>query len=124
MMEAKTLSDNLRNFTGTESYHLWSALFPHCVLTDGAKFLAENAGAFWLMDIIGSYQRNLEVLNQPLQVWKLTVQNNKGVVTCQDGDYRALVRQEIPFTNFPLAEITLLAAQGDSYRVIMLPSEY
>jgi hypothetical protein len=124
MMDVKNLSDNLSYFTGTESYHLWSALFPHCVLTDGALFLAENAGAFWLMDIIGSYQRNPGVRNESLQVWKLTAQNNRGVVTCQDGEYRTMVRQEIPFTNFPLPEISLLVAQSDGCLVIMLPSEY
>ena len=35
---------DLAQFTGTESYHRWSPLFPRMVLTDGAMFVAENGG--------------------------------------------------------------------------------
>ena len=37
----------------------WSPLFRQMVLTDGAKFVADNGGAhgaYWLMDAIASHQ--------------------------------------------------------------------
>ena len=42
----------LAHFIGTEHYY---RLTPSAVLTDGTKYLAEAAGAFWLMDAIASY---------------------------------------------------------------------
>lgn len=39
-------------FTGTTVYHLHA---PRVVLTDGAKYVAEHAEAYWLMDAIASY---------------------------------------------------------------------
>ncbi|MFM7008029.1 MAG: DUF6876 family protein, partial [Betaproteobacteria bacterium] len=42
----------LTQFTGTERYH---RLNRKCLLTDGTKYLAEAAGAFWLMDAAASY---------------------------------------------------------------------
>jgi hypothetical protein len=50
---------DLAGFTGTTKWHRWSPLFPKMVMTDGALYVAENAGkhgAFWLMDAIASYQ--------------------------------------------------------------------
>src|SRR5512136_632426 len=68
------LEANLRHFTGTESYtnlrYAW--LRSRFLLTDGAKYLAETAKAFWLMDAIASYQMNKQVAAEPFQVWKLT----------------------------------------------------
>jgi len=52
----KTALSQLNGFSGTESYHRFSVLFPNLVLTDGVKFLAENASCYWWLDIIGSYQ--------------------------------------------------------------------
>ena len=42
----------LAHFIGTEHYY---RLTPSAVLTDGTKYLAEGAGAFWLMDAVASY---------------------------------------------------------------------
>ena len=39
-------------FTGTEHYY---RINRKCLLTDGTKYLAEGAGAFWLMDAAASY---------------------------------------------------------------------
>ena len=57
--EAYELEIELGHFTGTMEWHKWSILYPRFVLTDGAKYLADKAGAYWLMDIIGSYQPRL-----------------------------------------------------------------
>ena len=123
------LEADLPHFTGTESYtnlrYPW--LRKNFLLTDGAKYLAEKAKAFWLMDAIASHQINKRVAGEPFQVWELVVSADcKAVLTCTDGDEHILVRQEIPYTDFSLDQISLYAAQDDGLGglVIMLTSEY
>jgi serine protease inhibitor ecotin len=54
MTNTATLSEvQLRQFTGSENW------YRHCInravrFTDGAKFLADQGGAYWLLDIIQS----------------------------------------------------------------------
>jgi hypothetical protein len=69
----KTALSQLDGFSGTEGYHRFSVLFPNLVLTDGVKFFAENAGCFWWLDIIGSYQNlaKKDASLQGLQFWSL-----------------------------------------------------
>ncbi|PKN90764.1 MAG: hypothetical protein CVU44_22925 [Chloroflexi bacterium HGW-Chloroflexi-6] len=123
------LETNLPHFTGTESYtnlrYPW--LRSRFLLTDGTKYLAETANAFWLMDSIASHQTNHKVAAEPFQVWKLAVdEKRQAVLTCADGNETVLVHQEIPYTDFPLSEIALYAEQSDYLdgRVVMLTSEY
>ena len=110
----KTLTEQeLRQFTGTEQWykHYLGGLF-----TDGVKYMAGKAGAFWLLDVIFSYRRK-----EPFQVWTLKVKDRVGVVTMrEDTGQPVKVRQEIPYTDFPLAEIKLYLIDG----VLLLPSEY
>ena len=123
------LATELAQFTGTESYtnlrYPW--LRTKFLLTDGTKYLAEQAKAFWLMDAIASHQTNRKLAAEPFQVWELTVSDKReAVLTCSDGNKTTLVRQEIPATDFPLDKITLYAEQSDYLggRVVMLTSEY
>ena len=123
------METNLPHFTGTESYtnlrYPW--LRSRFLLTDGAKYLAETAQAFWLMDAIASHQTNTKVAAAPFQVWNLTVNEQKqAALVCTDGNEIVLVRQEIPLTDFPLSAITLYAEQSDylTGRVVMLTSGY
>jgi hypothetical protein len=123
------LDTELAHFTGTESYtnlrYPW--LRTKFLLTDGTKYLAEQAKAFWLMDAIASHQANRKIAAEPFQVWELTVSDKReAVLTCTDGNKTTLVRQEIPATDFPLEKITLYAEQSDYLggRVVMLTSEY
>lgn len=126
---AEILTSNLQHFTGTETYtrltYPW--LETNLLLTDGAKYLAETAGAFWLMDAIVFHQITPKVSCEPFQVWKLTVsESGKSVLACTDGNENTLTNMVIDYTNFPLPEITLYAEQSDYLggRVVMLTSEY
>jgi len=123
------LLSSLQGFTGTESYTRLRYPFMKTVLllTDGAKYLAETAKAFWLMDAIASFQIYPRVSNEAFQVWKLIVtEGRKATLTCTDGNFIPLSKMEIDYTDFPLPEITLYAEQSDYLggRVIMLTSEY
>lgn len=116
--------ENLNQFTGTESLHKFSILFPRLLLTDGAKFVADSLGAYWLMDIVGSVQHMSKVRHEAFQTWTLKVKNGKGHVEATDGNDNVIYRQRIAYTDFPMDEITLYVGHDGEQRVIMLPSEY
>ena len=120
------LEEGLPHFTGTEEYHRVQQVGKKPVYaTDGVKFLCDKAGSYWLIDVIASHQRNPKVRGEDLQTWKLTVALNKfGVVTCDDGNGSILVRQEIPYTDFPMSEIVIYAQVDEDKIVVMLPGEY
>jgi len=146
---AEELESNLPHFTGTEEYHRirYPWLRKDFLITDGAKYLADKAAAYWLIDIIASYQLNKKVATEGFQTWMLYVNHgeaayeqplptciptwkqsarvNEALVTCDDGNKHILVTQEIPSTDFPLDEIQLYVTNNDyNGIVVMLPSEY
>jgi hypothetical protein len=134
MSLAIDLQKELQQFTGTEQYYKNLGL----LYTDGIKNLADRAGAYWLIDLIASYQpkcrRNEDL--RDFQVWYLTrpgatiapwlTQPHESgcIVTCWSDTPNAgeapIVRQDVPFTDFPLVEIKLYVCGG----VLMIPSEY
>lgn len=115
--------ENLGQFIGTSAWHRWSMLARDWLLTDGAQYVAETYGAYWLMDAVASCTRKLH--KHPFQVWTLKVddENRSAVLSATDGDYKKLARQEIPYTDFP-GDLTLYVSASEGYWVIMLPSEY
>ncbi len=122
-----TASD-LAQFTGTSQWYRWSILFKNCVLTDGTRYLAEQAGAYWLMDAIASHQpKALKNANlRDFQLWTLTVKDREGILECrEDSDTKPIITQKIPYTDFPLEKIDLYCNPLDATnRVIYLPSEH
>lgn len=113
----------LSQFYGTEHYYQWSALFRNMVLTDGAKYVAERASAYWLMDAIASYLPKYQ--RGGFAVAKFVKRKKDWLLTIDYGNGgKPLARQIIQYTDFPLDEITLYVAPGDGVWVIMLPSEY
>jgi len=109
------ISTDLNQFTGTENYYrYWTG---QGVYTDGVQYLAEQAGAYWLIDAVFSYRRS-----ESFQVWTLKKNDdNSAVLTMQeDTGEPAKVRQEIPYTDFPLDSIKLYLIDS----VLLLPSEY
>lgn len=111
------LEEELRGFTGTTRYHRH---YLGVLFTDGVRFLAERAGAYWLLDVIASYQPQLGGVE--FQVWKLEKGSNSSalVYAVEDEGEPPLVEQEIPYTDFPLDEFKLYCQNN----VILLPSEY
>lgn len=117
--EINELKANLRQFCGTENYfrHSLSGL----LFTDGIKYLADEAGAYWLIDAIVSYQTSRLKEKCPFQVWALKVNNSSGVLTMrEDLENLEEIRQEIEYTDFPLDYIKLYLIDN----VLLLPSEY
>ena len=115
---------DLPNFYGTENYYRLSPVFPNFVLTDGALYLAENAGAFWLMDAIASHLGSYK--NEGFVVAKLqrATATNGWVLRLEDGNDGLLADQLIEYSDFPLDEITLYVEYDGTNHVILLPSEH
>jgi hypothetical protein len=118
---AKLSDADLRQFSGTEQWYR-HALNRNILFTDGAKYVADEGGAYWLLDEIALAQRyEKRVARQPFQVWKLAVNADRtGTITVEDGNYNVVFTKPIEFTDFPMPEITLWFANN----VILLPSEY
>lgn len=118
--KAEQLEQELRQFIGTENYYKLA----FGKITDGAKYLADAAGAYWLVDDIcihNAFTRTLKA-NRDFQVWTLT-KNKTGrgaKLVAEDGNKTKLFSTRIPFTDFPLDSIQLYFING----VVLLPSEY
>jgi hypothetical protein len=105
--------------TGTETwFRHWTG---RCTYTEGVKYLADTAGAYWLIDLVASWCAHQKLRGEEFVAWKLTVRrDHTATVTADDGNDHVLITQDIPFTDFPLEEVTLYLIDG----VLLLPSEY
>ena len=110
------LNDQFKGFYGTENY------YKHFggVLTDGIKAMAERFKAFWLIDVVFSYQNKKNNLI-PFQVWEITSTGEKATVEMkEDTNKPILVSQKIGFTDFPEGKLKMYLIDN----VLLLPSEY
>ena len=120
-MSKETLTQaDLDQFTGGDEWTRHS-LNRNILYTEGVRYLAETAGAYWLLDIIASVQHLAKVRAEEFQVWTLTLNKtgNGAVVKCDDGNGNVVYTQRIPFTDFPLPSVKLYFTNT----VILLPSE-
>lgn len=119
-MEATELRAALQQFTGTTQYHR----HPSGILyTDGVKFLAENAGAYWLIDVIASWQPKAlrDAWLREFQLWEVFVYPNRTArAVCSRDSEEEAFRQEIASTDFPLNYVKLYVESG----VILIPTEH
>jgi hypothetical protein len=127
-MTTKTLDEaDLRQFTGSEQWYR-HGLVPKVMFTDGAKHVADEGGAYWLLDEIALAQKfDKKVAAEEFQVWTLLRDDaalgktgNGATLTCDDGNDNVVSRKHIEFTDFPLPQIKLYCTGN----TIMLPSEY
>lgn len=121
-MTQKSLDhEELSRFTGSEHWYR-HGLVRGIVFTDGAKYIADRAGAYWLLDEIAIAQRfDKTVAAEEFQVWKLAVNaDDSAVLTCEDGNGHAVLSKAIEFTDFPPEGVTLWFENNTIY----LPSEH
>ena len=112
---------DLRQFTGTEYWHR-HGLVRSVLFTDGAKYVADMGGAYWLLDEIALAQKfEKKVSGEEFQLWRLSVkEDHTATLVCEDGNGRVVYSNPIPSTDFPLPEISLYFINN----TILLPSEY
>lgn len=115
-----TLEADLHQFIGTENYYKHP--FTKTIFTDGVKHLADNAGAYWLIDYIAFKQvEDGEIGNCEFQVWTLdALPDHTAVIQCTDGDENLMLKKRIDYTDFPIATMKLYY----HHNVLMLTSEY
>ena len=97
-------------------------------LTDGAKTVADMCGAYWLMDIIGSYQNKClkDDMLRDMQIWTLRKKADCWEVICERDTNDIFLTKDIEYSDFPLPEgikLYVLPADENEY-IIMLPSEW
>ncbi len=112
---------DLRQFIGTEHwYRHWAAR--SILYTDGAKYVADTAGAYWLLDeIVFAQSANKRLATEGFQLWKLSVRADQtATLTCEDGNGKPVFTKPLEYTDFPLDEVKFYFTNN----VIMLPSEY
>ena len=121
MSNQSAIEAELRHFTGTQHYY---RNFTGLLYTDGIQYLAEQAGSYWLIDLVGSHQPKL--LDARFQLWNLEVREDKSALVTMIEDIGQPIRvsQEISFTDFPLNEFSFYCIDGGDARVMMLKSEY
>lgn len=119
-LSAEELEKALGQFcNGTDEI---TSLYPHVSITDGVKFLCQQAQCLWLIDVIASYQFLPRVAQEAFQVidLRVDVEHKKGHIEVGDGNEHIIHRQEIPYTDFPLAHIRLYYTDD----IVLLPQEY
>lgn len=112
---------DLNRYTGSECYYRHT-LNRRCVFTEGVHYLAEAAGAFWLIDAIILAQPYEDALKRTeFQCWTLAVREDlSAVLTCTNGNHVYVYSQDISITDFPLKSVELWFANNTLY----LPSEH
>lgn len=114
------LKNELKQFTGSEVFFR-NPLFSRFVFTEGVQYLAERAGAYWLIDYVFSYQHDEQIKVQPFQVWIVRVRDDRSAdIMVEDGNKNQVRQFRLEYTDFPLKEFTLWFIDG----TLLLPSEY
>ncbi len=118
-----TMGD-LNQFSGSEQFFRHGLSRKH-LYTEGVQFVAERAGAYWLLDKIALHG-SPTIAHEDFQVWKLTVNPDQtATLTTDNGKDEILKTEQLTYTDFPLREITLWAVRNElNGFTIMLPSEY
>lgn len=122
-IEAHSLKQELAHFTGTEQWFR-HAIVRRVLYTEGVQFLAERAGAYWLLDKIACLQLHPRLRRMAFQAWNLKVTEGVAMLVCEDGNEHPIYAEHITFTDFPLDEIELWVEADEAQRVILLPSEH
>jgi hypothetical protein len=110
----------LSHLTGTDHYY---RLNRRCLITDGVKYLSDEAGAYWLLDAAASYLLELGTSDWFVLV-RVLISDSHAVLSLEDGNGSARASQQIPFNDFPLPEQMLYAYWDGDHWLLMLPSEY
>ena len=110
----------LSQFTGSEHWYR-HGLVRDILFTDGAKYVADQGGGYWLLDEIALAQRSQKrVAAEEFQVWKLAVKPDRtAILACEDGNGRTVFEKAIEYTDFPAERVELWFENNTIY----LPSE-
>lgn len=117
-MNSKTLQSDLSQFIGTDNWHQ-HALNRKMTYTDGVQYFAENAGAYWFLDIVATELMEIHRREAFLNI-KLIVEERKATILADDGNDRPRFSRNIEYTDCPPGEWQFYLTDN----VMLLPSEY
>ena len=123
-MTKDQLLDELRNFYCTERYYRAN---PGLLGTDGVKFLAHKAGAYWLLDMVWSYLPVLRKSRDTFFVVRYAgTPGASGLFSITDDipANQTYATQAVEYSDFQLDEIVLYLSATENEFVLMLRSEY
>jgi len=112
---------DLAGFHGSENWfrHTLNRRF---LYTDGVKYVADQGGAYWLIDEIALANLfNARVKAEEFQVWtlKLSATDSSAELVCDDGNDVFIFSKHIPLTDFPADSVTFYFEN----ETLCLPSE-
>ena len=137
------IGSDLTQFHGTTQYYKSPQPWIPFLYTDGVQHVAEKGEAYWILDLIGSWQAEDPIRKDPrlqdIQFWTLTVnQNRSALMICERDEGDIAIEQKIGLTDFPLPKIRFYlqnmwcywrfvgtgSRTTSDYGVLILPSEY
>lgn len=110
---------DLSQFYGTEAYHRTNMFVPQLVHTDGVHYFANEAGAWWFLDIVASEHYPLMKKEGFISI-KLHVNDGKADIVAEDGDLNVLAKKHLAFTDCPSGDFNFFLVDN----VLMLTQEY
>ena len=123
---------DLAQFTGDLDRY-FHPLNRQVIYTPGVKYLAELGHAYWLIDAIASYfcsplmneSMSKDYRIRTMQFWKLQVNNQAAVLVAEaDAGEEPFIRQDIPYTDFPLDKVEIWAGFDGKRWTLYLPTEH
>ncbi len=114
-----TLRGALAQFYGTEKWYRHP--FTHWMYTDGVKFFADSAGAYWLLDILLTETiAAMKERGDTFCMVEFFVKGGSARIHADDGDGNVFWNRYIEHTDAPEGTWDFYLVDD----VLMLPSEY
>ncbi|WP_430451513.1 DUF6876 family protein [Rhodopirellula europaea] len=131
-MEALSKRD-LNQFSG-DLVRFRHSINRRVIYTPGVRHVAEDGGAYWLIDAIASHIGSPEFNKAAdrdyrigtMHFWTLPRNGSGGaeLFAKADSPEDAFIVQDIPFTDFPMTSIDISAAFDGEHWTLYLPSEH
>ena len=112
------LQADLTAFIGTETWHR-HPINRSTLLTDGVVYFADQAGAWWFLDIVATEVMRFHRM-KPFLVIDLIVNDGQADIRVTDGNDAMLFKRHIHFTDAPEGLWRFYLTDN----VVLLPSEY
>lgn len=119
---------NLNQFTGSASFTRYN-MFTKDVASEGVMYLAEEMGAYWLLDSLTACFINLKEKHDFLVIKLKPIHSHGMQILLEDGNENLWYTHEVEFTDFNFskvpADFAIWAARNEigSY-TLYLPSEH
>ena len=125
--------ERLSHFHGSTEIYRVSPLFPDFCISEGVRYLRDEAECHWLIDDIAAMQIHPKIRQHPKlkeeQFWSLVVNEDRSAtLKCEWDTGKTVYSQHIGWTDFPLNSIKIWVAPGQfstgkPYILAYLPSE-